>query len=130
MPSKLTRNLLLLIAALFAYAYQPTSHRLLTLGILRPSSSIQNNHGGLHLPPTLIPNTKHCEDLHHDPLSGLLFTACEGEGSDREGWFPPMGVFDRPPGEEVEGEKTGGLFVIDPKVRPLVFFSGLPQQSS
>ena len=114
MPTKLTRNLFLLLAALFAFAYQPTSHRLLTLGLLRPYSTIRNTHG--LTPPLLIPHTKHCEDLHLEVGSGLIFTACEGEGGDREGWFPPMGVFDRPPGKGVTGEQTGGLFVIDPKV--------------
>lgn len=108
---KLSRNALFLLAALVFYAYAPIKQRLVTLGVLRKSSSIQNIHGS---ELRIIPDTRHCEDLHFWPGSGLLYTACEGKDSPRMRWFPPMTVFDEVPVET--GVATGSLYVLDPDV--------------
>ena len=114
---KLLRNAGLLLASIAFYAYQPTKQRFVTLGITRPVGSIQNVHGS---ELRIIEDTKHCEDLHLWPGNGLLYTACEGQHSPRMRWFPPMTVFDQVP--TGEGDATGSLYVLDPKVRtgPLI----------
>jgi hypothetical protein len=66
----------------------------------------------------VIEDTRHCEDLHYwETRNGkaVLFTACEGKGSRRLKWFPPMTVFEGP--EELGSEDmTGSIYVLDPKV--------------
>jgi hypothetical protein len=110
----LLRNVLFLLVALAIYAYRPTKQRLVTLGLTR-GSIIENVHGsGLRV----IEDTRHCEDLHLwkvDVRSALLFTACEGRGSPRFKWFPPMTFFEGP--EELgSGDMTGSIYVLDPEV--------------
>lgn len=112
--NKLLSSLLLLLASFAIYSYRPTKQRLVTLGVTRSPGSISNIHGSQL---RIIRNTRDCEDLHYWPASGLLYTACEGESSPRTRWFPPMAVFDERPVET--GSSTGGLFMIDPEVRPV-----------
>jgi hypothetical protein len=112
----LLRNALFLVVALVIYAYQPTKQRLVTLGLTR-RSVIENVHG-LSGELRVIEDTRHCEDLHlWETRDGkaVLFTACEGKGSSRLKWFPPMTVFDDP--ELGSGDATGSLYVLDPEVR-------------
>lgn len=61
----------------------------------------------------VIPNTRHCEDLHQHAESGLIYTACEGENSPRYSWFPPLVNFDDP---TLGAQSQGSIHVIDPKV--------------
>jgi hypothetical protein len=111
----LLRNALFLVVALVIYAYQPTRQRLVTLGLTR-GSVIENVHG-FSKDLRVIEDTRHCEDLHLWETSNgkpVLFTACEGKGSRRFKWFPPMTVFDDP--ELGSGDATSSLYVLDPEV--------------
>ncbi len=38
----------------------------------------------------------HCEDLHYEPASNRLFTACEDAAATRFVWWPPVANFDDP----------------------------------
>lgn len=116
----LLRNALFLLVALAIYAYQPTKQRLVTLGLTR-GSIIENVHG-FSKELRVIEDTRHCEDLHYWEASngrGMLFTACEGRGSRRTKWFPPMTVFDDP--ELGSGDMTGSIHVLDPEVSLVCF---------
>jgi hypothetical protein len=119
----LLRNAFFLVVALAIYAYQPTKQRLVTLGLTR-GSVIENVHG-LSGELRVIENTRHCEDLHYwETRNGkpVLFTACEGKGSRRFKWFPPMTFFDGP--EELgSGDMTGSIHVLDPEVSLSSFVS-------
>jgi hypothetical protein len=126
MSSLLARKrttILALSLALIAFYLPPTTHQLRVFGILsRPSDALGNTHahayrqGESTAEVKLVPGTTYCEDLHLHERSGLLVTACEGEQQDRRGWFPPLGVFDRPP---VRGGPRGSIVVVDPQVRSL-----------
>lgn len=61
---------------------------------------------------TVIPDTTHCEDLHHHLPSGYLFTACEDDPQVRFKWFPPLVNFDSP---ELARKSRGSIHVIDSK---------------
>ncbi|KAK4226392.1 hypothetical protein QBC38DRAFT_366541 [Podospora fimiseda] len=61
---------------------------------------------------TVIPDTTHCEDLHHHAPSGLLYTACEDDPTVRFKWFPPLANFDAP---QLARHSRGSIHVIDPK---------------
>lgn len=61
-----------------------------------------------------IPDTPHCEDLHHHLASNLLFAACEGSLEARHSWFPPLTIFDD---ASKVAQAPGTITVIDPKVR-------------
>ncbi len=61
-----------------------------------------------------IPDTPHCEDLHHHLASDLLFAACEGSLEARHSWFPPLTIFDD---ASKAAQAPGTITVIDPKVR-------------
>lgn len=113
-PSKL--RLFLTAAVTLSSLYGPPIHQQLrVLGILSRDEPAGNVHG-VDGQIRLIPGTIQCEDLHHHERSGLLFTACEGEGSARLGWFPPTGLFDDPHSVPTEAGKRGELVVVDPKV--------------
>ncbi|KAJ3535333.1 hypothetical protein NM208_g7171 [Fusarium decemcellulare] len=58
-----------------------------------------------------IPDTIHCEDMHHHLPSGLIFTACQ-DSNDHFTWFPPLVTFDDPVSA---GQSRGSIHVIDPK---------------
>ncbi|KAI5450293.1 hypothetical protein NCC49_003204 [Naganishia albida] len=112
-PSKL--RLFLTAAVTLSSLYGPPIHQQLrVLGILSRDEPAGNVHG-VDGQIRLIPGTIQCEDLHHHERSGLLFTACEGEGSARLGWFPPTGLFDDPHSVPTEAGKRGELVVVDPK---------------
>ncbi|KAK4669591.1 uncharacterized protein QC763_204350 [Podospora pseudopauciseta] len=102
-----------IIAALLAYQFYalgPLIQRAVTvLGVFRsyPAGDI-----GTTQQVTSIPDTTHCEDLHHHVPSGLLFTACEDDPSTRFQWFPPLGNLDNP---KLAAENRGSIHVIDPK---------------
>ncbi|KAJ9093526.1 hypothetical protein QFC21_006360 [Naganishia friedmannii] len=120
MSSLLARKRVTILAlslALISFYLPPVTHQLRVFGILsRPSDSLGNTRahlvekgeGGVKR----IPGTTYCEDLHLHEGSGWLVTACEGTEQDRRGWFPPLGVFDRPP---VRGGPRGSVVVVDPK---------------
>ncbi|OAA67769.1 serum paraoxonase/arylesterase family protein [Akanthomyces lecanii RCEF 1005] len=61
-----------------------------------------------------IPDTPHCEDLHHHLASDLLFAACEGSLEARHSWFPPLTIFDD---ASKAAQAPGTITVIDPKNR-------------
>ncbi|KAJ9112509.1 hypothetical protein QFC22_006258 [Naganishia vaughanmartiniae] len=116
MPSLLARKRITVLAlslALIAFYLPPITHQLRVFGILsRPSDSLGNTHSLSSANVRIIRGTEYCEDLHLHGGSGLLVTACEGEQEDRRGWFPPLGIFDRPP---VRGGPRGSLVVVDPQ---------------
>ncbi|KAK5656871.1 hypothetical protein OQA88_4420 [Cercophora sp. LCS_1] len=60
----------------------------------------------------VIPDTVNCEDIHYEPLTGNIFTACEDNVETRFGWFPPLANFDDP---ELGRKGKGSIHVIDPK---------------
>lgn len=109
------RNLLFVLFGVTAYHYNSIRQRVVTLGLTRSATSVSNVHGQ---DLRIIPDTKHCEDLHFSSSNGLLYTACEGEDSDRVGWFPPMVVFDRIP--DKNDARSGSIYTIDPKVNPSI----------
>ncbi|KAK4203067.1 hypothetical protein QBC40DRAFT_167807 [Triangularia verruculosa] len=102
-----------IIAALFAYQLYtlvPLIQRAVTvLGVFR---SYPEGYVGTTQQVTSIPDTTHCEDLHHHIPSGLLFTACEDDAATRFQWFPPVGNLENP---AVAAKSTGSIHVIDPK---------------
>ena len=100
-----------LLAALVALVFNPLKQRITTLGFLRPKP-LPNVHG---LADTLriIPNTQHCEDLHHHVPSNQLFAACQNEPKQRYSWFPPLVNFKDP--AILEKPRLSGLNVIDPE---------------
>lgn len=113
-PSKL--RIFLTVAVTIASLYgPPTYHQLRVLGIVNRDEPTGNVHG-LDGQVRLIPGTKQCEDVHHHERSGLLFTACEGDGSARLKWFPPTGNFDDPQSVPTDKARRGELVVVDPKV--------------
>lgn len=114
--SRALRTLLAATAILIALYGPPTYHRLRVLGIVPTALPPRVSSSAYEI--RTIPNTRHCEDLHHHLKSGLLFTACEGEASPRFDWFPPLAHFDRPEDVPTDGAR-GGLVIVDPKVRPL-----------
>ncbi|KAJ5692116.1 hypothetical protein N7462_001539 [Penicillium macrosclerotiorum] len=59
--------------------------------------------------PIYIPDTIHCEDLHHYRPANLLFTACEDVKTTRFKWFPGLGHLD------AESAGQGSIHVVDPK---------------
>ena len=109
-----------LFAVLASLLYKPIATHLYVLGVTRPASGFTNIHGvdnteGLKI----IPGTVACEDLHLHRLSGLLFTACQGDLNARFSWFPPMLAFN------LSGASSQGqLVVIDPKVFSSFFSAG------
>lgn len=58
-----------------------------------------------------IPDTVHCEDVHHYLPANLLFAACEDRHDTRFNWFPPLDNF-QPPAQGTQGS----IHVIDPEV--------------
>ncbi|ATY66533.1 serum paraoxonase arylesterase family [Cordyceps militaris] len=117
--------LIAVLAAVFAgYINFSSIYRTLRIaGVLRTDASTIANEG---LEAIKIPNTPHCEDLHHHLASGLLFTACEGNSEARHSWFPPLTIFED---ESKVVEAPGAITVIDPqsmKAKRLEFegFSG------
>lgn len=114
LPSKL--RVFLTVAVTIASLYgPPTYHQLRVLGIVNRDEPTGNVHG-LDAQVRLIPGTRQCEDVHHHQRSGLLFTACEGDGSARLKWFPPTGNFDDPQSVSTDKAGRGELVVVDPKV--------------
>ncbi|KAK4181534.1 hypothetical protein QBC36DRAFT_84372 [Triangularia setosa] len=101
------------IAALLAYQFYaigPLIHRAVTvLGVFR---SYPDGDVGTKQQVTSIPDTTHCEDLHHHIPSGLLFTACEDDAGTRFQWFPPLGNLGNP---QLAAKSRGSIHVIDPK---------------
>ena len=89
-----SKQILIILAAVAAalFNYIGVSQRFETLGIGRGlsqmivKSGIENIHGEDFY---IIPDTMHCEDLHHHAPSGLLFGAAESNAEDRWKWFPP-----------------------------------------
>ncbi|KAK4191304.1 hypothetical protein QBC35DRAFT_27270 [Podospora australis] len=101
------------VAALLAYAYYSIGHdiqRAVTvLGLFRrypPGGLVKTEQ------VTAIPDTAHCEDLHHHIPSGYLFTACEDNTETRFKWFPPLTNFEGP---ELARKSQGSIHVIDAK---------------
>lgn len=119
------RAILALFAIVLALYGPPTYRTLRILGVIPqtfppPLFPLISSSGSASASEVItIPNTRHCEDLHHHAPSNLLFTACEGASSPRFHWFPPLGHFDRPEDvlEGAERGERGGLVVVDPKVR-------------
>lgn len=110
-PFSLAPWLVLLLAVLASYVYGPSLRRTgVVLGLFR-SSGFQDSipHGDI----SAIENTVHCEDLHYNTPSKLLFTACEDEESTRYSWFPPLTNFDDP---TAVSKARGSIKVIDPTV--------------
>ena len=113
MLSRLNILLTLITAALSLYG-TTMLQQLRVLGILGRAPGNSNVHG-CDGQLRSIPGTRHCEDMHYHPRSGLLFAACEGPQSPRFRWNPPAAHFDEP--ESVPtGEGRGGLVVVNPKV--------------
>lgn len=100
--------LIALAAAGWALFYRPFDHRMTVLGWNRDKTGFHSVHGSSVL--TTIPNTIHCEDLHHHRESNFLFTACQGDVEARISWFPPLAHFTD---HNVAG--LGSLNVIDPE---------------
>ncbi|KAK0735375.1 hypothetical protein B0T21DRAFT_367612 [Apiosordaria backusii] len=102
-----------IVAVLLAYQLYtivPLIQRAVTvLGVFR---SYPEGDVGTKQQVTSIPDTTHCEDLHHHIPSGLLFTACEDDAATRFQWFPPLGNLGNP---EVAAKSRGSIHVIDPK---------------
>ncbi|GHJ87055.1 hypothetical protein NliqN6_3457 [Naganishia liquefaciens] len=89
-------------------------HQLRVLGLLPRSAGTGNVHGCDGRVIT-IPGTRHAEDMHYHPRSGLLFAACDGPQSPRFHWYPPAAHFEDP--ERVPtGVGRGELVVVNPKV--------------
>lgn len=99
--------LIAVIAAGWALFYRPIDHRLTVLGHHRAKDSFHAIHGSSTL--RAIPNTIHCEDLHHHRESNLLFTACQADTKARVAWFPPLEHFSD---HKIAG--LGSLNVINP----------------
>jgi hypothetical protein len=99
---------LAIFAAIFYTAELPRAK--LVFGIGRtPASTVVTNSQDLHV----IPDTVHCEDIHYNEASNLLFTACEGNEVTRYAWFPGLGHL----GDPNTGLKAQGTIeVIDPQV--------------
>ncbi|KAL1404968.1 hypothetical protein Q8F55_008580 [Vanrija albida] len=107
MPSARSR-IIVLAVALFALVGRFVYDRLSTFGVFR-TGDLVNIHGAVGI--IHIPDTANAEDLHYDPESGLIYAAAQAKDV-RNGWFPPLGRFDKP-----QDAVTGGgkLVVIDPK---------------
>jgi hypothetical protein len=102
----LLKNISLVLAAstgLVAYFWPSLSLRAEVLGMTRAKTLLQNLHGEDFY---IIPDTLHCEDLHHHLPSGLLFGASEVDPETRWKWFPPIGEFD------YKAATTRGSFVV------------------
>lgn len=65
----------ILTAAVGSFVGPSFYQRLVTFGAFR---SLENIHGS---DLKIIPGTVACEDLHRDPVSGQLFTACQARQS-------------------------------------------------
>lgn len=99
-----------IVAGLAVNLYSPVTHKVRILG-LRDNTVYPNIHGERLVK---IPNTLHCEDLHHHLSSNLLFTACEDESvgpSGRNHWFPPLEHLNW-----THATGRGSLVVVDPTV--------------
>jgi len=100
--------LIALAAAGWALFYRPFDHRMTVLGWHRDAEAgFPSIHGAS--PLRMIPDTVHCEDLHHHRPSNLLFTACQADAAARIAWFPPLGHF-----ADHRAAGRGSLNVIDP----------------
>lgn len=100
------------VAVLAGYINVRSIYRTLRItGVLRTDACTIANEG---LQAVLIPDTPHCEDLHHHLASGLLFAACEGSLEARHSWFPPLTIFDD---AGKAAQAPGAITIIDPKVR-------------
>lgn len=102
-----------IVTALLAYAYysvgRDVQRAVTVLGLFRrypPGGLVKTEQ------VVAIPDTIHCEDLHHHIPSGYLFTACEDKTATRFKWFPPLANFADP---ELASESQGSIHVIDPK---------------
>jgi len=106
----LTTSLAGALIAYVAYTWGALIHRTLTvLGVLR--WDVASTHTNQADSIVTIPDTTHCEDIHHHAPSNLLFTACEDDPSTRFVWFPPLGTLDDP---ELAARSRGSIHVIDP----------------
>ncbi|KAK3995568.1 hypothetical protein QBC44DRAFT_19390 [Cladorrhinum sp. PSN332] len=97
------------VIAYFLYSTGPLVQRAVTvLGVFRryPEGALVKE------AVTAIPDTTHCEDLHHHIPSGLLYTACEDDPTVRFKWFPPLANFDAP---QLARRSRGSIHVINPK---------------
>jgi len=98
------------LAVLAAYLFGVDLYRSITaLGLFRRISNTPVNPEDL----VTVHGTTHCEDLHYDPLSRKIFTACEGNNAERFVWFPPLTNFDHP---VVGNAGRGFIHVIDTDV--------------
>ncbi|KAK4153032.1 hypothetical protein C8A00DRAFT_43974 [Chaetomidium leptoderma] len=105
----LTLSLLGAFLAYVLYTAAPSVHRAVTvLGVLRKYPA----RATVKEDVIAIPDTVHCEDLHHHVASGTLFTACEDNPETRFKWFPPLANFDDP---ELASRSRGSIHVVDPK---------------
>ncbi|KAK4158766.1 hypothetical protein QBC43DRAFT_328403 [Cladorrhinum sp. PSN259] len=96
------------VVAYFLYSTGPLIQRAVTvLGVFRRYPEGVLVKGKV----TVIPDTTHCEDLHHHVPSGRLYTACEDDPSVRFKWFPPLANFDAP---KLARHSRGSIHVIDP----------------
>ena len=108
----LTTSLAGALIAYVAYTWGALIHRTLTvLGVLR--WDVASTHTNQADSIVTIPDTTHCEDIHHHAPSNLLFTACEDDPNTRFVWFPPLGTLDDP---ELAARSRGSIHVIDPTV--------------
>jgi len=108
------RVLPLLLVALAAFVVRLGYDRLVTLGAFRTNmASTLARSRALVDDIKFIPDTINAEDLHLDPVSGLIFAAVQEEDGSRAVWFPPLTRFAEP---SVLEKAKGGLRVIDPKV--------------
>ncbi|KAM3473562.1 hypothetical protein MY8738_008324 [Beauveria namnaoensis] len=98
------------IAVIAGYINFGSIYRTLRItGVLRAEKCTIASEG---LQAIQIPDTPHCEDLHHHLASGLLFTACEASWEARHSWFPPLAILED---ASKAAQTPGAITVIDPQ---------------